>query len=53
MMIAYPGYHGLPKYEPVVQILEGQFIFDDRVNDNYDFFPKTDDISIWCVGKEF
>lgn len=53
MMIAYPGYHGLPQYEPVVQILESQFIYDDRVNDNFDYFPKTEDISVWCVGKEF
>lgn len=25
MMIAYPGYNGLPEYEPARMILEGEF----------------------------
>ena len=52
-MIAYPGYHGLPVYEPARQILEEDFCFDDRVNDTYDYFSEQQEVTVWWAGKEF
>ena len=53
VMIAYPGYYGLPDYEPVKQILENLYEYDHRVNDNFDYFKNSDDLQIWWAGKEF
>lgn len=52
IMIAYPGYTGLPDYEPARMILEEDFQFDGRVNDNFDYFSNPDEMSVWYAGKE-
>ena len=53
VMIAYPGYYGLPVYEPVLQILENQYQYETTVNDNFDYFKDATDMTIWWAGKEF
>lgn len=50
MMMAYPGFHGLGKWEPIWVILENQEEFDEKMD-------LTDDLSVenttlWCVNKE-
>lgn len=51
LMIAYPGYYGLPDYEPARTILEKQFDFEGRQQDLFDWLnPK--DTSLWWAGKE-
>lgn len=36
VMITYPGYYGLPEYEPVRQVLENRFDFEYVQTDLYD-----------------
>jgi hypothetical protein len=51
IMIAYPGYHGLPEWEPVRQMFENQFDYANFMGDNIEFLePKN--TSIWFAGKE-
>lgn len=52
VMIGYPGYHRLEPFEPAVEVLEGQFQFNGRVNDAIEFYIP-DETSIWWAGKEF
>ncbi|KAL4508407.1 hypothetical protein ABPG72_003711 [Tetrahymena utriculariae] len=51
VMIGYPGYHGLPEWEPARLILENQFDFTDREFDIGDYLDIKN-ASLWWAGKE-
>ena len=36
-MIAYPGYYGLPIWEPARLVLEGRFDFENMAQENVEF----------------
>jgi len=48
VMIGYPGYHGLPEWEPVRLLLEGQEI--ENKSQDVELFDET--ASLWWAGKE-
>lgn len=48
--MAYPGFHGLGKWEPMWVILENQEEFDEKMNLSDDL--ATDNATLWCVNKE-
>ena len=48
--MAYPGFHGLGKWEPIWVILENQEEFDEKMNLTDDLAP--DNCVLWCVNKE-
>jgi hypothetical protein len=50
MMMAYPGFHGLGKWEPIWVILENQEEFDEKMNLTDDL--SVDNCTLWCVNKE-
>ena len=50
MMMAYPGFHGLGKWEPIWVILENQEEFDEKMNLTDDL--AYDNTTLWCVNKE-
>ena len=62
MMIAYPGYHGVPEWEPAREILEGQYDIVSSQSEQYDVsfnyccklkqFLDPKDTSLWWAGKE-
>ena len=49
-MMAYPGFHGLGKWEPIWVILENQEEFDEKMNLTDDL--AVDNCVLWCVNKE-
>ncbi|CAD8045008.1 unnamed protein product [Paramecium primaurelia] len=51
MMICYPGYHGLPPWEPAREILEGQYDTQATFTEQYDFLDEKN-TSLWWAGKE-
>ncbi|EGR28937.1 hypothetical protein IMG5_166570 [Ichthyophthirius multifiliis] len=51
VMIAYPGYYGLPEWEPAKLILENQFQFEGREFDVGDYL-EAKNTSLWWAGKE-
>lgn len=50
MMMAYPGYHGLGEWEPIVLLLENK----DNWHNNTDMsdFLDPEKCSLWAVNKE-
>ena len=50
MMMAYPGFHGLGKWEPIWVILENKEEFDEKMNLSDDL--AYDNTTLWCVNKE-
>lgn len=50
MMMAYPGFHGLGKWEPIWVILENKEEFDEKMNLTDDL--AYDNTTLWCVNKE-
>jgi len=49
-MMAYPGFHGLGKWEPIWVILENKEEFDEKMNLTDDL--AYDNTTLWCVNKE-
>eukprot|EP01017_Pseudomicrothorax_dubius_P049280 TRINITY_DN9143_c0_g1_i1.p1 TRINITY_DN9143_c0_g1~~TRINITY_DN9143_c0_g1_i1.p1 ORF type:complete len:306 (-),score=58.42 TRINITY_DN9143_c0_g1_i1:22-891(-) len=51
IMIVYPGYFGLPDWEPVPKLLENKFDLASFSNENIDWHdPKT--ATLWFASKE-
>lgn len=50
MMMAYPGFHGLGKWEPIWVILENQEEHDEKMDLTDDL--STENCTLWCVNKE-
>jgi hypothetical protein len=51
IMIGYPGYYGLPEWDPVRLVLEDKFDFPANQADVYEYMdPKV--TSLWWAGKE-
>lgn len=51
MMICYPGYHGLPPWEPAREILEGQYDTQAIFTEQYDYLDEKN-TALWWAGKE-
>ena len=51
MMICYPGYHGLPPWEPAREILEGQYDTQAVCTEQYDYLDEKN-TALWWAGKE-
>lgn len=51
VMIAYPGYHGLPPWEPAVLILENKFDWEGLETDIGDWLVDKN-TAMWWAGKE-
>lgn len=50
-MICYPGYHGLPPWEPAREILEGNYETQVVISEQYDYLEEKN-TSLWWAGKE-
>lgn len=50
-MIAYPGYHGLPEWEPALLILENKHMWEGQSTDIGEYLNEKD-TSLWWAGKE-
>merc|ERR1711879_92606 len=51
VMIAYPAYHGLPEWEPVVEMLEGTFPYLEAFPDCE--WSEAKDTVVWACRKEW
>jgi len=51
VMIGYPGYHGLPEWDPVSLILEDKFDYPLNGADVYEWL-KPKETALWWAGKE-
>ena len=50
MMMSYPGFHGLGKWEPIWMILENEEHFDEKTDLTDDL--GYDNVNLWACNKE-
>ena len=49
IMVSFPGYYGLPSWEPTVLILEGKITEEEMSTEEYQFFEEN--ANLWWAGK--
>jgi len=51
--LCYPGYNGLPEWEPCKVILESKENLLNKEDSTVGDYVKYDSVTLWCAGREY